>query len=62
VKRKAEADRELATFKELDEARKARPQSESDVEDDDLQNPSAPPAALPPPNGSVNAPQEQANG
>jgi tetratricopeptide (TPR) repeat protein len=49
LKRKAEADRELATFKKLDEARKARAQSESDVEDDDLQNPSAPPAALPHP-------------
>jgi tetratricopeptide (TPR) repeat protein len=39
LKRKDDADRELATFKELDEARKARPRSEADIEDEDLQNP-----------------------
>jgi len=37
LKRKDEADRELAIFKDLDEARKARPQS-ADLDDDDAQN------------------------
>jgi len=41
LKRKDDADRELATFKQLDEARKARPRSETGVEEDDLQNPAA---------------------
>ena len=39
LKRKEEADRALASFKQLEEARKARPRSESDIEDDDVENP-----------------------
>jgi len=45
LKRKDEADRELAVFKQLDEARKSRPRSEVDLDDDDVQNPSAAPPA-----------------
>jgi len=62
LKRKAEADGELTTFKKLDEARKARPRSESDVEEDDLQNPAAAPAVSPPPNGSRSEPTATAGG
>ena len=43
LKRKEEADRELATFKELDEARKARSRSDGEIDDEDIQNPPAPP-------------------
>ena len=39
LKRKDEAERELATFKQLDEARKARSETESD--DEDAENPSS---------------------
>jgi tetratricopeptide (TPR) repeat protein len=40
LKRKEEARQELAIFKQLDEARKARPRGEADVDDDDAENPS----------------------
>lgn len=49
LKRKDEAERELTVFKQLDEERKARPRSEADVEDEDLQNPSAPSSPSAPP-------------
>ncbi len=45
LKRKDEADHELATFKQLDEARKASPQGESEIDDDDAENP---PSTVPP--------------
>src|SRR6266851_4257365 len=45
LKRKDDADRELATFKELDEARKARPRSETEIDDEDLQNPAPSPSS-----------------
>jgi tetratricopeptide (TPR) repeat protein len=40
LKRKDEAEHELTTFKQLDEARKARPRGETEVEEEDAQNPS----------------------
>ena len=45
LKRKDEAERELTAFKQLDEERKARPRAETDIEDEDVQNPagSSPP-------------------
>ncbi|HZI47355.1 MAG TPA: tetratricopeptide repeat protein, partial [Pyrinomonadaceae bacterium] len=46
LKRKDEADRELATFKQLDEARKARP-LEGELDDDEVQNPPASPSPAP---------------
>ncbi|PWT79653.1 MAG: hypothetical protein C5B44_06535, partial [Acidobacteria bacterium] len=39
LKRKDEADRELAVFKNLEEARKRRPQIEGALDDDEAQNP-----------------------
>jgi hypothetical protein len=45
LKRNDEADRELATFKQLDEARKASPQGESEIDDEDAENRSS---AVPP--------------
>jgi Flp pilus assembly protein TadD len=48
LKRKDEADRELTLFKQLDEAHKTRPRSDVDIEDDDLQNPSAASPSAPP--------------
>ena len=44
LKRKDEAQHELTTFKQLDEARKARPRGETEVEDEDAQNPSGSPS------------------
>jgi len=41
LKRKDDADHELAVFKQLDEARKARPRIEGDTDDDDAENPSS---------------------
>jgi len=41
LKRKEEADRELATFKQLDAARKASPQGETEMDDEDAANPSS---------------------
>lgn len=41
LKRKNEADRELVVFKQLDEARKSRPRGETELDDDDSQNPSS---------------------
>ena len=41
LKRKDEADRELAVFKQLDEARKSRPNAAIELDDDDVQNPSS---------------------
>lgn len=46
LNRKDEADRELAAFKQLDEARKARP-LEGDLDDDEVQNPPASPSPSP---------------
>jgi tetratricopeptide (TPR) repeat protein len=45
LKRKDAADRELATFKQLDEERKARPTSELEPDDEDAENPAS---TLPP--------------
>jgi Flp pilus assembly protein TadD len=42
LKRKDEAQQEFEVFKQLDEARKARPRTELDLEDEDLLNPSPP--------------------
>jgi tetratricopeptide (TPR) repeat protein len=49
LKRKDEAERELAAFKQFDEARKARPRGETDIEDEDVQNPSGSSSAPAPP-------------
>ena len=46
LKRKDEADRELATFKQLDEARKARP-LEGELDDAEVENPPASPLPSP---------------
>jgi len=40
MKRKDEADRELEIFKELEAARKSKPRSDTDIDEDDAQNPS----------------------
>jgi Flp pilus assembly protein TadD len=42
LNRKDEAQQEFEVFKQLDEARKARPRTEVDLEDEDLLNPSPP--------------------